>query len=109
MLPRDPEYALLPLLKKFQENNLSKLESDILKNLNVIEVDFIENEAGSKTVGTVLGLFRGISHAGGRMSSGAIELIGFWVSTNFVPSKVLRVNDLDFSPLLFDVSKAETI
>mgnify|MGYP000554314992 CR=1 FL=1 len=34
--------------KKFQENNLSKLESDILKNLNVIEVDFIENEAIEK-------------------------------------------------------------
>lgn len=41
-------------------------------------VSFIENEAGSKTVGTVLGIFRGVSHWGGRMSSGAIELFGFW-------------------------------
>ncbi len=41
-------------------------------------VSFIENEAGSKTVGTILGFFRGIGHAGGRMSSGAVELFGFW-------------------------------
>lgn len=41
-------------------------------------VSFIENEAGSKTVGTVLGFFRGFSHAFGRMSSGGIELFAFW-------------------------------
>ena len=41
-------------------------------------VGFIDNEAGSKTVGTVLGFFRGFSHAAGRMSSGGIELFGFW-------------------------------
>lgn len=38
----------------------------------------IENEVGSKTVGTVLGFFRGFGHAGGRMSWGALELFGFW-------------------------------
>ena len=41
-------------------------------------VGFIENEAGSKTVGTVLGFFRGFSHAFGRTSSGAVELFSFW-------------------------------
>ena len=41
-------------------------------------VDFIHNTAGSKTVGTILGFFRGLGHAGGRMSSGAVELFGFW-------------------------------
>jgi len=40
----------------------------------------IENEAASKTVGTVLGLFRGFGHAAGRMSWGAIELVGFWAA-----------------------------
>ena len=44
-------------------------------------VSFIDNEAGSKTVGTVLGFFRGLGHAGGRMSSGAIELFGFWAAS----------------------------
>lgn len=44
-------------------------------------VSFIENDAGSKAVGTVLGFFRGISHAGGRMSSGAVELFGFWAAS----------------------------
>ncbi len=42
--------------------------------------DPIENEVGSKTVGTVLGFFRGIGHAGGRMSWGALELFGFWAA-----------------------------
>lgn len=42
--------------------------------------DHIENEAGSKVVGTVLGFFRGFSHAGGRMSWGALELFGFWAA-----------------------------
>ena len=38
----------------------------------------IENEVASKTVGTVLGLFRGVGHAAGRMGWGALELVGFW-------------------------------
>lgn len=38
----------------------------------------VENKVASKTIGTVLGFFRGIGHAGGRMSSGAIELFVFW-------------------------------
>jgi len=41
----------------------------------------IENELGSKTVGTVVGIFRGVSHAGGRMSWGALELLGFWAAS----------------------------
>ena len=41
---------------------------------------FIKNTAGSKTVGTILGLFRGFGHAGGRMSWGALELFGFWAA-----------------------------
>lgn len=40
--------------------------------------DQIENEFGSKTVGTVLGFFRGIGHSAGRIGSGATELFGFW-------------------------------
>jgi hypothetical protein len=40
----------------------------------------IENEGGSKAVGTILGFFRGLGHAGGRMSWGAIELFGFWTA-----------------------------
>jgi len=40
----------------------------------------IENEAGSKVVGTVLGIFRGISHAGGRLGWGFLELAGFWTA-----------------------------
>jgi len=40
--------------------------------------EFIKNEAGSKTVGAILGLFRGFGHAAGRMSWGALELFGFW-------------------------------
>ena len=38
----------------------------------------IKNEAGSKTVGTILGFFRGFSHAAGRTGWGATELFGFW-------------------------------
>jgi hypothetical protein len=41
-------------------------------------VGFIENEAGSKTVGVVLGFFRGIGHAAGRTGYGFMELFGFW-------------------------------
>lgn len=44
-------------------------------------VSFIDNDAASKTVGTVLGLFRGFSHAGGRMSWGMVELFGFWAAS----------------------------
>ena len=40
----------------------------------------IENEVGSKTVGTILGFFRGISHSFGRMSWGGLELFGFWTA-----------------------------
>jgi len=38
----------------------------------------IKNTAGSKTVGTILGIFRGIGHAAGRTGWGAMELVGFW-------------------------------
>ena len=38
----------------------------------------IKNEVGSKTLGVILGFFRGLSHAFGRMSWGALELFGFW-------------------------------
>lgn len=38
----------------------------------------VKNKVLSKTIGTVLGFFRGISHAGGRMSYGALELLAFW-------------------------------
>lgn len=41
-------------------------------------VGFIENEAGSKTVGTILGIFSGVSHAVGRTGYGVLELFGFW-------------------------------
>jgi len=40
----------------------------------------IENEVASKTVGAVLGIFRGVGHAAGRMSWGALELVGFWAA-----------------------------
>ena len=40
----------------------------------------IKNEAGSKIVGGILGLFRGFGHAAGRMSWGALELVGFWTA-----------------------------
>jgi hypothetical protein len=43
---------------------------------------FIENEGGSKAVGTILGFFRGLGHAGGRMSWGALELFGFWAANS---------------------------
>ncbi len=39
---------------------------------------FIKNNAGSKVVGTILGLFRGFGHATGRMAWGGMELFGFW-------------------------------
>jgi hypothetical protein len=38
----------------------------------------IENEAGSKAVGTLLGFFRGAGHAAGRVGWGSLELFGFW-------------------------------
>ena len=40
----------------------------------------ISNTAGSKTVGTILGFFRGMGHAGGRMVLGAWELYVFWTA-----------------------------
>ena len=40
----------------------------------------IKNTAGSKTVGTILGIFRGFGHAAGRTSWGALELFGFWTA-----------------------------
>lgn len=41
---------------------------------------FIKNDAGSKTVGTILGFFRGFGHAAGRMGWGGLELFGFWTA-----------------------------
>ncbi len=38
----------------------------------------IKNPAASKTVGTILGIFRGFGHAAGRTSWGFMELFGFW-------------------------------
>lgn len=44
-------------------------------------VGFIENEVGSKTVGTLMGLFlRGPGHAAGRMASGGKDLFGCWTA-----------------------------
>lgn len=44
-------------------------------------VGFIENEAGSKTAGTLLGFFfRGPGHAAGRTFSGGKNLFGFWTA-----------------------------
>lgn len=40
----------------------------------------IDNTVGSKTVGTILGFFRGFGHAGGRFVSGGSELFGFWTA-----------------------------
>jgi len=40
----------------------------------------IENAFCSKTVGTVLGIFRGISHGAGRLGWGLLELAGFWTA-----------------------------
>lgn len=42
----------------------------------------IEDEAASKVVGTVLGIFRGFGHAAGRMSWGALEIVGFWTANH---------------------------
>lgn len=41
-------------------------------------VGFIKNDAASKTVGTVLGVFRGFSHTAARGAWGFTELFGFW-------------------------------
>lgn len=41
-------------------------------------VGLIKNKPLSKTVGTVLGFFRGFGHAAGRVVSGGTELFGFW-------------------------------
>lgn len=43
-------------------------------------VGFIDNEAGSTTVGTILGIFSGASHAVGRTGYGLLELFGFWTA-----------------------------
>ncbi|PIW63749.1 MAG: hypothetical protein COW12_09635 [Candidatus Omnitrophica bacterium CG12_big_fil_rev_8_21_14_0_65_45_16] len=40
----------------------------------------IKNNVGSKTVGTILGFFRGIGHAAGRVGWGGLELVGFWMA-----------------------------
>ncbi|MBU1863643.1 MAG: hypothetical protein KKH94_08285 [Candidatus Omnitrophica bacterium] len=40
----------------------------------------IENTAGSKTVGTILGIFRGFGHTAGRIAGGGMELFGFWAA-----------------------------
>jgi len=41
----------------------------------------IKNTAGSKTVGTILGFFRGFGHAAGRVTWGGVELLGFWTAS----------------------------
>lgn len=43
-------------------------------------VGFIENEAGSKTVGTVIGVFSGFGNFASRMVWGGVELFGFWTA-----------------------------
>jgi hypothetical protein len=43
-------------------------------------VGFIDNNAGSTTVGTVLGVFSGATHAVGRTGYGLLELFGFWTA-----------------------------
>ncbi len=40
----------------------------------------IKNEAASKTVGTILGFYRGIAHGVGRTGWGALELFGCWTA-----------------------------
>jgi len=40
----------------------------------------IKNEPASKTVGTILGFFRGIGHSAGRVTHGGRELFGFWTA-----------------------------
>lgn len=40
----------------------------------------IKNQAGSRVAGTVLGFFKGLGHAAGRTSWGAMELFGFWTA-----------------------------
>lgn len=45
-------------------------------------LDLIKNRPLSKGVGAVLGMFRGIGHAAGRMSWGALELVGFWTANH---------------------------
>jgi len=44
--------------------------------------DFIGNKPLSKGVGTILGFFRGVGHAAGRISWGALELFGFWTANH---------------------------
>lgn len=41
-------------------------------------VGFIKNEAGSKTVGTIIGVFSGFGNFASRTVWGGIELFGFW-------------------------------
>ena len=41
---------------------------------------FIDNEVGSKSVGTILGVLRGVTHAAGRTGHGMFELAGFWTA-----------------------------
>ena len=43
-------------------------------------LSLIKNDVGSKAVGTILGFFRGLGHAGGRTSWGFLELFGFWTA-----------------------------
>lgn len=40
----------------------------------------IQDQTGSKMVGAVAGFFRGVGHALGRTSWGALELAGFWTA-----------------------------
>jgi len=41
---------------------------------------FVKNKPLSKTIGTVLGVFRGLGHAAGRTTYGVLELATFWAA-----------------------------
>ena len=43
-------------------------------------VSFIDNRPASAAVGTVAGLFRGITHSAGRIDYGLLEVFGFWTA-----------------------------
>ena len=53
-------------------------------------VGLIQNKVASKTIGTVLGIFRGFGHAAGRTAWGGMELLGFW-SANALDNKGVGV------------------
>jgi putative exosortase-associated protein (TIGR04073 family) len=45
-------------------------------------LSFIKNKPLSKTVGTVLGFFRGIAHGAGRTGSGVVDVATFWAANH---------------------------